>query len=99
MAYTMRDDPRARKAGRFIHRVRKEIQNAFDDSGMQRDDVAKSLGVETSFLDRVLSGEESLTLRMIADLAWALDAEITFSVSPAKNPMPDNSGETASSPA
>jgi hypothetical protein len=35
---------------------------------------------------------------MIADLAWALDAEITFSLNPMKKPSPDNSGAARSTP-
>ena len=80
MSYQMRNDPRARKAGRFIHRVQKELQNAFVASGMKQQEIAEKLGVNRSVVNKRLLGEANLTLRTIADLAWAMDAEIKFSL-------------------
>ncbi|MCG6121305.1 MAG: helix-turn-helix transcriptional regulator [Microvirga sp.] len=80
MSYQMRNDPRARKAGRFIHRVQKELQNAFVDSGLKQQEIAERLGVNRSVVNKRLQGEANLTLRTIADLAWAMDAEIDFTL-------------------
>lgn len=82
MSYQMRNDPRARKAGRFIHRVQKELQNAFVASGMKQQEIAEKLGVNRSVVNKRLLGEANLTLRTIADLAWAMDADIAFSLKP-----------------
>lgn len=82
MSYQMRNDPRARKAGRFIHRVQKELQNAFVASGMKQQEIAEKLGVNRSVVNKRLLGEANLTLRTIADLAWAMGADIEFSLRP-----------------
>ncbi len=82
MSYQMRNDPRARKAGRFIHRVQKELQNAFVASGMKQQEIAEKLGVNRSVVNKRLLGEANLTLRTIADLAWAMNANIVFALKP-----------------
>jgi ribosome-binding protein aMBF1 (putative translation factor) len=73
---------RARKAGRFIGRVRSELLSALseerDQSRFTQQALATKLGVNRSVINRQLSGEGNLTLRSVADLAWALDREIVF---------------------
>jgi hypothetical protein len=85
MSYQMRNDPRARKAGRFIHRVQKEIQKAFVASGLKQQEIAEKLGVNRSVVNKRLLGEANLTLRTIADLAWAVDADIMFTLVPKRS--------------
>ncbi|MDQ6435532.1 helix-turn-helix transcriptional regulator [Mesorhizobium sp. LHD-90] len=80
MSYQMRISPRSRTAGRFIARVHAEIQKAFVASGLKQNDLAKKLGVDRSAVNKQLLGQSNLTLRSIADLAWALDAPISFSI-------------------
>jgi transcriptional regulator with XRE-family HTH domain len=96
MSYQMRNDPRARKAGRFIHRVQKEIQNAFVASGLKQQEIAEKLGVNRSVVNKRLLGESNLTLRTIADLAWAMDADIEFKLVPRRS-MPERNHFDASS--
>jgi len=81
MAYCMPTDARSRKAGRFIHRVHGELQRAFDESGLTEQQIADRLGVDTEHVTRSLNGEAPLSLRAIADLAWAMDAKIEFTLS------------------
>lgn len=73
---------RARNAGRFIGRVRSELLRALSEKKMARkfsqQSLARKLEVHRSLINRQLSGEANLTLRSLADLAWALDMEITF---------------------
>jgi hypothetical protein len=73
---------RARHAGRFIGRVRGELLRALSERkseiGFSQQGLAQKLDTERSLINRQLSGETSLTLRSLADLAWAMDMEIFF---------------------
>jgi transcriptional regulator with XRE-family HTH domain len=76
----------ARRASRFIGRVRSQLLQAFveqeRDSGITTQNLAKKLKMRRSDLARLLGGEDRLTLRAIAEIAGALDREITFELRP-----------------
>jgi transcriptional regulator with XRE-family HTH domain len=73
---------RARNAGRFIGRVRDELLRALSErkkgDKLSQQELATKLEVHRSQINRQLSGESNLTLRSLADLAWAMDMEISF---------------------
>jgi len=78
---------RARHAGRFIGRVRGELLRALAEKkakaglpqqAFPQQALAEKLGVERALINRQLSGEANLSLRSLADLAWAMDMEISF---------------------
>lgn len=73
---------RARHAGRFIGRVRGELLRALSERkserGFSQEALARKLDTKRSLINRQLSGESNLTLRSLADLAWAMDLEISF---------------------
>jgi DNA-binding phage protein len=73
---------RARIAGRFLGRVRSELLKSLaqkkNEEGLSQQALAAKLGVHRSLINRQLSGEANLTLRSLADLAWAMGMEITF---------------------
>ena len=75
---------RARHAGRFIGRVRGELLRALSqrksEGHLPQQALAEKLGIERSAINRQLSGEANLTLRSLADLAWAMDMEISFAL-------------------
>ena len=74
-------DARSRTAGRFIGRVRRELLRAVVEEksvGLTQQELARRLESRRSKINRQLSGESEITLRSLADLAWALDREITF---------------------
>ncbi len=74
-------DARSRTAGRFIGRVRRELLRAVTEEkgeGLTQQELAQRLESDRSNINRQLSGEADITLRSLADLAWALDREITF---------------------
>jgi transcriptional regulator with XRE-family HTH domain len=89
---------RARQAGRFIGRVRSELLKSLSEkkieTGLSQQELARRLGVHRSLINRQLSGESNLTLRSLADIAWAMDMEIVFELrkltpSPGQNePLP-----------
>lgn len=78
MSYRIKIDPRSSKAGRFIRRVHSELQRVFARSGMSQQQLASKLEVNRATVNKRLLGQENLTLRSIADMAWALDADIVF---------------------
>ena len=73
---------RARHAGRFIGRVRGELLRVLAEkkakAAFPQQALAEKLGIERSLINRQLSGEANLSLRSLADLAWAMDMEISF---------------------
>jgi transcriptional regulator with XRE-family HTH domain len=75
---------RSRFAGRLLGRVRSELLRALADrkkeSGLSQQKLAQKLDVHRSLINRQLSGEANLTLRSLADIAWALDMEIVFEI-------------------
>jgi len=84
MSYQMRNDERSRKAGRFVARVHKAIQQAVVRSGLKQNEIATKLGLDRSIVNRRILGQSNLTLRTIADLAWALDHDLVFDLVPRK---------------
>jgi len=73
---------RARKVSRFIGQVRAELRRAFASEKASRkitqQQIATMIGVNRSVINRQLMGLENLTLRRVAELAWALGWEIIF---------------------
>lgn len=81
-SYHFRTNGRSRSSGRLIGRVRSELLKALLEertaSGATIQSVADKLLLERSVINGQLSGHRHLSLRLIADLAWALDREIVF---------------------
>jgi hypothetical protein len=77
---------RARSAGRFIGKVRNELLRALSEkkaeSGICQQSLAGKLDVERALINRQFSGEANLSLRSLADLAWAMGMEISFELKP-----------------
>lgn len=73
-----------RKASRFIGHVRTELQKALVAEKAERkitqQQIANQIGVNRSVINRQLMGTENLTLRSVAELAWALGWEIDFTL-------------------
>ena len=91
---------RARHAGRFIGRVRGELLRALterkSDIGFSQQGLAQKLDTERALINRQLSGESNLTLRSLADLAWAMDMEISFELKKAHPKAGQNQTMTTS---
>src|ERR1700744_1323329 len=78
-------EARSRTAGRFIGRVRRELLRAITEekvAGLTQEELAQRLESRRSHINRQLSGEAEITLRSLADLAWALDREIMVDLRP-----------------
>jgi hypothetical protein len=72
----------ARKVSRFIGQVRAELRRALVSEKASRklsqQQIATMIGTSRSVINREIMGLENLTLRRVAELAWALDWEIVF---------------------
>lgn len=97
MSYELKIDPKKRTAGRFIGSVRKAlIMAALDEKktrGLTQQKVAECLGVNRSVVNKMLRGEVNLTLRSVAELAWAMGWQPKFSMSRIEKLDADNNQE------
>ena len=92
-------DTRSRMAGRFIGRVRRELLKAIVEEkhgGLTQQELARRLETRRSDINRQLSGEAEITLRSLADLAWALDREVTVELRRADGAVGQNIAPTTS---
>lgn len=84
MSYELKIDPKSRAGGRFIGQVRKALVSAAIDekkeTGISQQQIASRLGVNRSVINRLLRGEANLTLRSVAEIAWALGWEPVFTL-------------------
>jgi transcriptional regulator with XRE-family HTH domain len=52
-------------------------------TGMKKTDIAQKLDVSKPYVSQALNGGQNLTLRSLADFAWALESRVQISLSPA----------------
>jgi ribosome-binding protein aMBF1 (putative translation factor) len=73
---------RARTAGRLLGKVRSELLRALAEQKAEtpftQQELAQKLEMQRSLINKQLAGESNLTLRALADFAWAMDLEINF---------------------
>ena len=73
---------RARTTGRLLGKVRRELLRALAEQKVEtpfsQQDLARKLELQRSLINKQLAGESNLTLRALADFAWAMDLEINF---------------------
>lgn len=102
MSYQLNLRPEQRKAARFISTVRGEIQKAYSEEKaagkINQSRLADALGVSRSVVSRRLRGIQNLTLRSIAEMAWALDREIVFEFKKPAKVTGANIPQTATAP-
>lgn len=74
--------PSRRAAARFIAHVRRELQKALvtaaSRSGISQSDVARTIGVHRSVINRELRGQKDISLGRVAELAQALGYKPIF---------------------
>lgn len=74
--------PTRRAATRFILKVRRSLLKALleeaNASGLTQTDVAKTIGVHRSVVNRELRGMKDITLGRVAELAYSMGREINF---------------------
>ena len=68
--------PSRRAGNRFISAVRRALQTAFAEeakkNGLSQAELARRRGVNRSVVTRELRGVENMTLRSVAEAAWAM---------------------------
>lgn len=73
---------RARKVSRFVFGVRNELQKALfiekKSRKLSQQAIAQLIGVNRSVINRQIVGTENLTIRRVAELAWAMGWNIEF---------------------
>ena len=85
MSFRITISPKDQVAGRFVSRVRRELQKALAEEakkrGLSQSDLARAIGVNRSVISRELRGHKDLTLSRVAELAWALGRRPIFELS------------------
>lgn len=80
-SYRFSISPKERIVGRFLGKVRRELQKAFAEErgrGLSQAEIARELGVGRSVINRQLMGTENMTMRRVAELAWAMGRDPDF---------------------
>lgn len=74
--------PSRRAAARFVAGVRRKLQRALTEenakSKLKQSDLARSIGVHRSVINRELRGFRDITLGRVAELAFAMGRTPTF---------------------
>lgn len=86
MSFKLAINPRDQAAGRFIgsvrHALAEAVQNAKSKHGIAQSDIAQKLEIHRSVINRILKGDTNLTLRSLAEIAWALDLQPVLELRP-----------------
>jgi hypothetical protein len=94
-SYRFSIDPKERKVGRFLGKVRRELQRAFEeeksDRRLTQAEIGRLLHVDRSVINRQLMGTENMTLRRVAEFAWVLGRDLHFSLKKPVAPIGTNS--------
>jgi plasmid maintenance system antidote protein VapI len=101
MSFQIGLSDRSKVSARFIRRVHREIQKAFSlraEEGMTQQQLADKLDVNRATVNKRLLGQDNLTLRSIADLAWALEFEPKFFMQEKSKPASSNTYKTVFAP-
>lgn len=69
------DEERVAKQEDFILDATEAIWGEMRRQGIRKSDLADKLGVSKAYITQALDGGRNLTLRSLADFAWALDCE------------------------
>jgi len=93
-SYRFSISPKSRTVGRFLGRVRRELQRAFAEEKRARNltqaEIARALGVDRAVVNRQLMGTENIGLRRVAEFAWVLGRDLHFSLEKPSLPIGSN---------
>lgn len=74
--------PSRREAARFVNRVRRSFQKALTEEnkkrGLTQSDIARTIGVHRSVINREIRGFKDITAGRMAELAFALGRKPIF---------------------
>lgn len=81
-SFQFRISPRRAAVARFIGDVRVALQRALAEEeakrGTTKSEVARRLGVHRSAISRRIKGTDNITLATLAEMAWAMDRDISL---------------------
>ncbi len=87
MSFRISVRPSRRAAIRLVSDVREQLTIALEEAkagGRTQADVARELDVNRSVIHRFVSGSRDMMVGTLAEVAWALDREVTITVGPAQ---------------
>jgi len=69
-------DPRRLEQQLLLLDAAEQISILMQRQGVTRTELARRIGKSKGFVTQILNGQHNMTLRTLADLAWALDARV-----------------------
>lgn len=85
MSFQFEIGAKRRKVARFLASAHRELVEAFLDERSSRkitqQEIASKIGVHRSVINRQLTGAGNLTLRTLAEWAYALDRDVEIRIS------------------
>lgn len=79
-SYRMPLSDKQRKIGRAVYRAQRNVARVLiemkAETGITQQALAEKLGIDRSVVNRRLTGRANLTLRSLAELAWAFDRDL-----------------------
>lgn len=78
MSFQFELNPKDEAAATLVAKVGKKLQRHCVQKGFSQNDLAEKLEVNRSHISRSLSGFNNLTLKTLAELAWAMDCRVTL---------------------
>lgn len=80
---------------RLVLWVSEALAQAMAESGLSKADLAEKLGTSRAHITQVLSGSRNMTLRTVADLAWACNRTAEVQMGPLEGMPNDEDNATA----
>lgn len=78
MSFLFELDPKDEAVADLVADIGKKLQRAVNLRGLTQNEIAQRLGVDRSRVNRCLSGFNNLTIRSVAELAWAMNSKVIF---------------------
>lgn len=82
---TSEDSRRQYEEERLIVNVFENLSDALERGDLSKADLAKALGTSRAHITQLFSGQRNVTLRTLADLAWACGARATVALEPLRS--------------
>lgn len=79
------DSRREYERERLLTWALEQVYEAMDQAGKTKADLARILGTSRANVTQILQGNRTITLRTLADFAWACDARIEVGFQPLRD--------------
>ncbi|NKM11480.1 hypothetical protein GFL85_10595 [Rhizobium laguerreae] len=95
MSFQFELDPKEEAVASLVAEVGKKLQRALTVRGFTQNEIAQRLDVDRSRVNRCLSGFNNLTLKSLAELAWAIDGKVKIDIDLCKDEQEQSVEEPA----